>query len=106
MVDYTVELANGQALPRWLSYNGQRVIMGERPADVEKIELHITARLSDGSVIERDVVVQTNSGEIKPLTPMRRSEVVPLFTDQLRQHAALQYNRPTEFAALLRALAG
>ncbi len=106
VVDYSVELANGQALPRWLSYNGQRVVMGERPADVERIELHITATLSDGSVIERDVVVQTNSGEIKPLTPMRRSDVVPLFTDQLRQHAAVQHSHSLEFSTLLRALTG
>jgi hypothetical protein len=59
--------------------------------------------MSDGTTIERDVVIQTNSGEIQPLKETKRSDAMPLFSDQLR-HLAERDN--TEFERLLLALAG
>ena len=106
VVDYSVEMANGQALPAWLDHAGSRVLMGERPVDVERLELHISATLSDGTIIDRDVVIQTSTGEIQPLAEGKRSEIVPLFSDQLRQHAERLHRGGDQFGDLLRALAG
>ena len=103
VVGYRVTMADGRALPAWLDRVGSQVLMGERPVDAEEVKLHVTAILSDGSTIERDVVVQTNSGEIQPLKLGKRSEAAPLFTDQLGHFAKLNDN---QFERLLSALAG
>ena len=103
VVDYRVSMADGRALPSWLDRVGPQVLMGERPVNAEEVKLHVTAILSDGSTIERDVVVQTNSGEIQPLALGKRTEAAPLFSDQI-QHLA--QGRDNGFAKLLVALAG
>jgi hypothetical protein len=103
VVDYRVTMADGRALPAWLDRVGSQVLMGERPVDAEEVKLHVTAILSDGSKIERDVVVQTNTGEIQPLKLGKRSDAAPLFTDQLGHFAQLNDNN---FEKLLLALAG
>jgi len=54
--------ADGRALPGWLNRAGPELLVGERPADSERVELRIIAVLSDGTTIERDVVIQTSSG--------------------------------------------
>jgi hypothetical protein len=58
--------------------------------------------MSDGSIIERDVVIQTMSGEIQPLTG-KRAELPLIFSDQIRQFAQRETQ---EFDDLIRALAG
>lgn len=103
VVDYRVTAADGRALPSWLDRVGPQVLMGERPVDAEEVKLHVTAILSDGSTIERDVVVQTNSGEIQPLVLGKRTETAPLFSDQIQHFAQ---GRDNGFAKLLAALAG
>ena len=103
VVEYRVMQADGRPLPSWLDRAGTNVLMGERPVDAEEIELHVIAVMSDGTTIERDVVIQTNSGEIQPLKETKRTDVIPLFSDQLRQFAKRD---ETEFERLLTALAG
>jgi VCBS repeat-containing protein len=103
VVEYRVMQADGRPLPGWLDRAGANVLIGERPVDVEEIKLHVIAVMSDGSTIERDVVIQTNSGEIQPLKDTKRTDVMPLFSDQLRQFAERD---ETEFERLLTALAG
>lgn len=103
VIDYRVTTADGRALPSWLDRVGPQVLMGERPVDAEEIKLHVTAILSDGSTIERDVVVQTNSGEIQPLKLGKRSELTPLFSDQFERFAQ---HKESGFKRLLAALAG
>ena len=77
------------------------MLIGERPADVEEIKLRVIAVLSDGTTIERKVVIQTVSGEIQPLED-KRSEVIPLFSDRLRAEAGRD---DADFDQLLKALA-
>ena len=83
IVEYRVMQADGRPLPGWLDRAGPQVLIGERPADVEVIKLRVIAILSDGTSIERDVVIQANSGEIKPLNE-KRAEAPPLFSDDLK----------------------
>jgi hypothetical protein len=103
VVEYRVMQADGRPLPGWLDRAGGNVLIGERPVDVEEVKLHVIAVMSDGTTIERDVVIQTNSGEIQPLKETKRSDAMPLFSDQLRQFADAGDN---EFERLLLALAG
>ena len=49
------------------------------------------------------MVIQTNSGEIQPLNESKRSDMMPLFSDQLTTFAERDQ---TEFERLLQALAG
>ena len=84
VVEYRVLQADGRSLPNWLDRAGPDVLIGQRPAGNETINLKVIAILSDGTNIERDVTVQTISGEIQPLKSERRSDVMPMFTDQLQ----------------------
>jgi large repetitive protein len=103
VVEYRVMQADGRPLPGWLDRVGTNVLMGERPVNVEDVRLRVIALMSDGTTLERDVVIQTSSGEIQPLADGKRADVMPLFTEQLRQFAQADN---TEFERLLTALAG
>jgi large repetitive protein len=86
VVDYRVMQADGRPLPAWLNRAGQ-TLQGHRPADTETLQLKVIGILSDGTTIERDVVIQTISGEIQPLAGAKRAELAPTFSDQLRTFA-------------------
>ena len=100
VVEYKVLQANGQPLPGWLDRAGSQVLIGERPVDVEAIRLRVIAVLSDGTTVERDVEIQTMSGEIKPIV-LKQTDAAPLFSDQLR---AQTQREDTNIQELLRAL--
>jgi hypothetical protein len=89
VVDYRVMQADGRPLPSWLGRAGH-TLQGHRPADSETLKLKVIGILSDGTTIERDVVIQTMSGEIQPLAGAKRAELAPLFSDQLRTYADAQ----------------
>ncbi len=73
-----VTLSDGRPLPAWLDRVGTGLLMGERPADADRIDLRISASMSDGSSITRHVTIDTNTGEIQPLEQQeRRSEQLP-----------------------------
>ena len=103
VVEYRVMQADGRPLPAWLNNSGQNVLIGEHPVDVEVIKLRVIAVMSDGTTLERDVVIQTNSGEIQPLKETKRADATPLFSEQLTTFAERDQ---TEFERLLKALAG
>jgi hypothetical protein len=86
IAEYRVMQADGRPLPSWLDRAGGQVLIGERPADVEFIKLRVIAILTDGTSIERDVIIQANSGEIKPLNE-KRAEAPALFSDELKAKA-------------------
>ena len=103
VVEYRVMQADGRPLPAWLNQAGGNILLGEHPVDVEKVQLHVIAIMSDGTTLERDVEIQTMSGEIQPLKESKRSEAMPLFTEQLRNFAEREQN---DFEKLVEALAG
>jgi large repetitive protein len=102
VVDYRVMQADGRPLPAWLDRNGQ-TLTGHRPADIETLKLKVIGILSDGSTIERDVIIQTISGEIGPLAGSKRADLAPTFSEQLRTYADAQ---DVAFDRLQLALAG
>jgi len=71
-------------VPPWLGRAGPDLLIGERPADLETIELRIEGICSDGSRVVQDVHIDVTTGEIKPLKPLQHGEAAPLlFRDQL-----------------------
>ena len=101
VLEYRVLQADGRPLPQWLDRAGPEVLIGQRPADVEQINLRVIAILSDGTTIEREVTVQTNSGEIQPFKPGKRAEIAPLFSEQLAQRLLLDSKERDELALAL-----
>jgi hypothetical protein len=95
VVEYRVQRADGRPLPNWLERIGPDVMMGARPADSERIDLKVTAILSDGTAIHQDVVIRTATGEIQPLGNPQLATALPGFSDQLdRAQAAAQAATP------------
>jgi large repetitive protein len=86
VIDYRVMQADGRPLPAWINRTGQ-TLQGHRPADTETLQLKVIGMLSDGTTIERDVIIQTMSGEIQPLTALKRADLAPTFSEQLRTFA-------------------
>ena len=90
-IEWTATSVNGDPLPRWLSFAGDGVLMGQRAADAEDIELRFTAELPDGTVVVRYVKIQTMSGEIQQLDRTRSGWVPPrLIWDQLKAHPMIE----------------
>lgn len=87
VVAYRITMTDGKPLPRWLERAGADLMLGKRPTDVETIQLRIVAVMADGRTVTRDVVVVTQSGEIQPLKLEKRTEFLPLFSDQLMRRA-------------------
>jgi Cadherin-like domain len=84
VVEYRVMQADGRALPAWLDRAGPQLLIGERPADAEEIQLRVIAVLSDGTAIEHSIKIQTMSGEIQPLTSGKRADLAPMFSRQIQ----------------------
>jgi VCBS repeat-containing protein len=103
VVGYEVTSADGSPAPAWLDRIDAGVLMGQWPVDAEFLDLRVKAILSDGTTVERDVEIQLNSGEIQPLKLEKRTEVIPLFSDQLQRHAQ---QKDSEFDILIMALTG
>ncbi len=64
---YSVTLADGRALPDWLAPGGKGLYFGQRPANVERIELRVVATFADGTSMTRYITIDTVSGELEPL---------------------------------------
>ena len=101
VVEFRFLQANGRPLPSWLNEASDGFLIGERPSDVERLELRVIAVLEDGTVIEKDVVIDTMAGEIKPLETGRRTELPPMFYDQFEIRPKLT---ETEIETLARVL--
>ena len=99
VLEYRVTLADGKPLPGWLDRAGPNVIFGKWPVSIDTIELNVTAILSDGETISRQIRIQTNSGEIQPLDNQKSGWVPRTFTNDLRMHASSQRDDLQRLAA-------
>ena len=102
-VEYRVMQADGRPLPDWLDYSGQGVLIGRHPVNIEHVRLRVTAILTDGSTVTREVEIKTISGEIQHIAPGKRSELPSFFNEQLRTHGMLN---PAQVAGLAEAIGG
>jgi hypothetical protein len=65
VTEYRFKRSDGRALPDWLIASADGQLAGHRPADINEIELTITAVLSDGPAVPTSVNVQLQTGEIR-----------------------------------------
>ncbi len=83
-VEWKVQRADGRPLPDWLDFVGGDVLMGERAADEEQIDLRVTAVLRDGTLIVNEVRIQTSTGEVQPIKLGKAGSIAPsLYWDRL-----------------------
>jgi hypothetical protein len=81
--DFSITLADGRVLPKWLVKGSGGTLIGEPPANAESINLHLTVTLHDGSVLSKYFVFRPKTGEIDPLDVKSIQETGSLFSDQL-----------------------
>ncbi len=83
IVGYRVTQIDGRPLPGWLERVGTDFLLGERPADIELLELRVEGVFNDGTVVVQEVEIQAVTGEIQPLK--KPAPIAPpLFRDQFR----------------------
>jgi hypothetical protein len=100
--DYRVTLADGRALPEWLRIAQKGVLIGERPPQIESIDLAIVATTRDGQLIEEFVTIDLHTGEVKHLDePTAGRSTGSLFSEQIMAELT---QTEDEAAALLAAL--
>ncbi|MCB1483645.1 MAG: cadherin-like domain-containing protein, partial [Hyphomicrobiaceae bacterium] len=85
---FTVQLADGRPVPEWLSVSSQALLIGQRPANIESIDLRIVASFPDGATIIRYVSINTDTGEIEQIENRRAGLERPVTLSQ--QFAALE----------------
>jgi hypothetical protein len=87
VAEYRIMQADGRPLPGWMDRVGPGLIAGKWPVNQETFNLRVIAILSDGATITRDVTIQTNTGEIKPLANQCIPTRPSTFFDQLQQRS-------------------
>ena len=82
VVEYRFLRADGSALPDWLDRVGGTLLMGERPADAEQLQLRIEVVYADGTSESRTIMIETNSGEVQPFSGQQAGAAPKMFADQ------------------------
>jgi VCBS repeat-containing protein len=95
VAEYRVMQANGKPLPQWLGRLGKDMVAGRWPASTDTVELRVTAILTDGSIISRDVSIQTNTGEIKEIENDKLGDRPAFFSDEI-QNQTIRPGQNTE----------
>ncbi len=96
IVEYRVTQIDGRPVPGWLERVGGDLMLGERPADVETIELRVEGRFNDGTIVVQEVSIHAVTGEIQPLR-QSGGNAPALFRDQFRASPMLT---PSELEGL------
>jgi hypothetical protein len=90
ILEWKVQQANGYPLPTWLSFVGNKVLMGERAADAEVLNLRVIGILENGETVTHEVRIDPVSGEVQPLRIGRSGSIAPLpFWQQIQAEPAL-----------------
>ena len=86
VIGWGVRLGNGQHVPGWVSMPDSNLILIERPADVEWIDIDILARLKDGTDAIIPARINLISGEILIMgNAERHASASVQFTEQLAE---------------------
>jgi hypothetical protein len=73
VVEYRVGLPGGARLPAWLDRVGPDLLMGRRPANVERVALQITVVYADRTSETKIVEIEAATGEVRPRALSRHS---------------------------------
>ncbi len=103
-IEWKVTRADGRPLPKWLGFASDRMLMGERPANEEAIDLRVVGIRPDGSLVTNEVRIQAVTGEIQPLKIGKSGLLLHQpFVDQIRAEGHLNAK---QLAGLAEALGG
>jgi VCBS repeat-containing protein len=80
--EYRITEANGKPLPAWLDRAGPSLLVGQRPVELDHVDLRVTVVYTDGSFEEKAIRIETISGEIKPISLHRESSLPKPFAEQ------------------------
>ena len=97
-VEWTLSMADGRPLPDWIRRDTGRTFIAEVPSHAQPLNLKIIATFPNGSSVERYVMIDLKTGEIRPLKPPRAGHPFPpLFQDMFFKHAGLNGQRNRVF---------
>ena len=100
---YSLHLPDGSPAPKWLERLASNVFMGRPPSDIERLDLLVRITRQDGTVIDRPISVDVQTGnlhdrsneaavpvggKIEPHANLHQKNVTLLFTQQVRQASA------------------
>ena len=100
--EFRFSLANGSPLPNWLDRAGPDLLLGQRPANVDFVEIRVTIIFTDGSFEEKYFRIEAISGDIKPLTSQRQGGIPPSFADQFASFATFDAQDVELLGSILR----
>ncbi|MGE3916328.1 MAG: Ig-like domain-containing protein, partial [Hyphomicrobiaceae bacterium] len=89
-IGWSVVQIDGRPLPAWLRFIDGSTLSGDRPADVEHIDLRVIGVLPDGTSVTNEIRLNTRSGQIDPLSIGRSGLLLPPpFGLQIRAEGAV-----------------
>ena len=89
-------------MPGWLDRAGASLLIGQRPANIESIDLRVTVIYTDGTFEEKSVRIETMSGDIKPVALQRGANLGRPFWEQFAVIERVTEEGTRELAELLR----
>jgi hypothetical protein len=102
IVEWKVQQADGHPLPTWLSFVGDKVLMGERSAEAESLDLRVIGILENGDTVTHEVRINAVTGEVQPLRIGRSGSIAPLpFWQQIRAEPALTESQRSNLGRML-----
>ena len=81
VTEYRFLQADGAPLPGWLDRAGGGLLIGQRPANLDHVDLRVIVIYDDGTSETKDVRIEATTGEIKPLAG-RRADLPAPFLEQ------------------------
>ena len=89
--EWSIKSIDGRPMPAWLSMTGGQMLIGKYPANIDLVDLKITAILADGTTIANDVRIRTSTGELTLLRIGKSGDLSPLkFWEQIKAEPVLE----------------
>jgi VCBS repeat-containing protein len=101
-VEWKVQRLDGRPMPDWLRFAGRDLLMGQRPADEEVLDLRFTSIFADGTTLSKDVRINAPAGELQPLRLGKQGMLIP-FWEQIRAEPLLKQSQIDNLGRLLEA---
>ncbi len=89
--DYRLTLADGRALPEWLTKGTNGLIFAELPADVGSVDIKLSIALENGQTMTGFFTIHARTGEITDISKDQAPEQFSsLFSEQLTDTMKVQ----------------
>jgi hypothetical protein len=85
IADMRVLRGDGGPMPGWLERVGANLLIGNRPADVGQVQLRVIVVYEDGTSEEKDVQIESVTGEVTPRLVGKSGMVPSPFMDRFAE---------------------